>query len=205
MHCRSCVFLDVLKLQSEGMKGVAWGFASRWWGTMVATPCSRRQSCRSLLLCSFLNWTFIHSLWTSFIWKERCRVAPGPWSPSPPSCRWSRPWGTQWSRGSIPTLPSPRTLLWRNEPWTEGAWLENGLSEFGDLLVSGEIALDEMWPKHGCVFVHNYAYFVTLVDLDIYIVLRWKGRNLCDKNMQGDKTMQVIKESIMENKFCYVA
>ena len=137
-----CVFLDVLKLQSEGMKGAAWGLASRWWGTMVATPCSQRLNCRSLLLCSFLNQTFIHSLWTSFIWKERCRVAPGPWSPSPPSCRWSRPWGTQWSRGSIPTLPFPRTLLWRNEPWTEGAWLGNGLSEFGDLLISGEFALD---------------------------------------------------------------
>ena len=62
-----------------------------------------------------------------------------------------------------------------------------------------------MWPKHGCVFEHNYAYFATLVDLDIYIVLRWKGRNLCDENMQGDKNMQVIKESIMENKFRYVA
>ena len=53
-----------------------------------------------------------------------------------------------------------------------GTGLENRLTANGDLLISGEFALDWMWPRHSCVFVHNYAYFATLVDLDIYIVLR---------------------------------
>ena len=85
-------------VQLEGE--LAW----RWWGALVASVFSRRPNSRSFF--HWLRLTFSRAecrLWTFCPMKARFKGQRGTWSSSPPSCWWSRPWGIQRSRESIPT------------------------------------------------------------------------------------------------------
>ena len=134
--------------------------------------------------------TFAHSLRTSFISKERYRA--GRWSPSPRSCRWWRPWGTQWSRGNIPTLPSRRTLSLRNELWSEGQWiLENGLEAYLNFWYLVNLLWSAVAKALLCICAQLLCLFCDERGFRRnYMYLRWEGRNRYDWNKP------VIKESM---------